>query len=531
MNTRKFFASLLVALNILVPSAVFAKSLEGIVDTHAETVTKMNFLTWSFLALEIPKATEDCTLPYTRVARGYRETLCTSQTLGALDVFNPKRRFNLNTPITRGEALLVLTAIMDKNGAADVSSFLDVQTSAMKRAVQNALAYDWMTAQRQTAFGVNQVLTGKEAVSLLNAASSMSTSQNNSLDISINYNRQELLPDQDLLFSVWNLIQRDYIHKDTIDTQEASYKAIEGLVDSLNDPYSNFFRPSNAKDFQSQLKGELSGIGAQIEEKDGIITIVAPLKGSPAERAGLTTGDQIIESNGVSLIDIGTDRAVTYIRGERGTSVILKIRRNGTEFTVTVLRDLISIPEIELSWQGDIAVVQLAQFGETTLKNIRTIFTDIQKKNPRGIILDLRNNGGGLLSAADTVMSNFVPKGSVVAQVKTYSQTTKETTAADPTIAEATKIVVLVNKGSASASEIVAGALQDSARAKIVGTVTFGKGTVQEVIGFQSGEALKLTIAEWLTPLGRHINGIGVTPDFLVEDPDSQLRKALDILR
>lgn len=533
MFTRKSLASFLVAATMLMPAATFAKSVSGIVDTSAETVSRMNFLSWSFLALEIPKEKADCTLPYARVPRGYRQTLCTSQTLGALQIFGTARQYPMNKPITRGEALEVLTALLDKQADEDVSAFTDVTSASQKQAVMNAIAYNWMLPQSNSTFGVKARLTGSEALSLLQSVSGDLPDRVQSITIDVGAGTASPLPDEDLLIAIWSLIQRDYLHKDSIDDKEAAYKAIEGMVDSLNDPYTNFFRPASASDFQAQIKGELSGIGAQIEDKDGYITVVAPLSGSPAERAGIVAGDQILEANGVVLKDIGTERAVTYIRGERGTTVELKIRRNGTEFTVKVVRDVITIPEISVKTQGDIAIVQLAQFGETTQKRIRSIMADVQKQNPRGIILDLRNNGGGLLSAADTVMSNFVPKGSVVAQVKSYSQTTEEKTQDDPTVNASTRLVVLVNKGSASASEIVAGALQDLKRATIVGTTTFGKGTVQEVIGFRSGEALKLTIAEWLTPLGRHINGVGVKPDVVVEseDRDEQLRKALDLLR
>jgi hypothetical protein len=223
------------------------------------------------------------------------------------------------------------------------------------------------------------------------------------------------------------------------------------------------------------------------------------------------------------------DKAVAYIRGQRGTNVILKIRRSGSEMTITVQREVITIPEISVTWQGDIAILQLTQFGETTEKKIRSTFSEIAAKRPKGIVIDLRNNGGGLLLAADTLMSALVPRGSTVAQVVSPTETSLEKTQDDAVVDPSTKIAVLVNKGSASASEIVAGALQDLKRATIVGKQTFGKGTVQEVIGFRTGEALKLTIAEWLTPNGRHIDKVGVTPDVVVDSDnrDDQLRRAL----
>jgi carboxyl-terminal processing protease len=533
MLTKKSVASFLVAFSVAAPAAAFAKPVTGIVDTSAETVSKINFLSWSFLALDIPKEKGDCKLPYARVARGLRATLCTSQTLGALEVLGTGRVYTLNEPITRGEAIIALTAILDRQSDADVSAFRDVKSAAETQAVKNAIADKWMVPASATNFGLKNRLTGSETLSLLQAASGELPDRVQNITVTIGSGVSGTIPEEELMSAIWGIIERDYLKSDSIDKREAAYKAIEGLVDSLNDPYTNFFRPASAEDFQSQIKGELSGIGAQIEDKEGIITIVAPLPGSPAEKAGLTAGDQILEANDVKLTGLGSERAVTYIRGERGTTVKLKIKRGGTEFTVSVVREVISIPEIAVAWQGDIAVVTLSQFGETTQKQIRSIFTDIQKQNPRGVVLDLRNNGGGLLSAADTVMSNFVPKGSVVAQVKSRTSTYEEKTQDEPTLNTSTKVAVLVNKGSASASEIVSGALQDMKRATVIGTQTFGKGTVQEVIGFRSGEALKLTIAEWLTPKGRHIEGIGVKPDVIVdsEDRDVQLKRALDILR
>ncbi len=536
MTFRKSAVSLLLVTFLLAPVSAFAASVSGIVNTSAPTVSRADFLSWSYIALDLHKEKGTCTLPFARAPRGMREVLCSAQTQGVLDIFNVgKDYYKLNTPVTRGEALEVLTGLLDEQQTGDVSAFKDVRTDNQKQAVRNAIALKWMQPLSATAFGVAKQLTGAETLALLQAVSGTYPDRVQTR-ITINMAPQGdtgNLPEEELMNAVWQLVMRDYLRNNNIDQKEAAYKAIEGMLDSLHDPYTTFFRPAIASDFQSQIKGELSGIGAQIEDLDGAIVIVAPLPGSPAEKAGLQPGDQIVEANGTVLTGLGTEKAVTHIRGEKGTQVILKIKRGGIEMIVTVTRDVISIPEVSVKWQGDIAVVTLSQFGETTQKRIRSVLTDVQKQNPRGLILDLRNNGGGLLSAADTVVSNFLPKGSVVTKVKSRTETTLEKTQDDPTINASVKMVVLVNKGSASASEITAGALQDMKRATIVGAQTFGKGTVQEVIGFQSGEALKLTIAEWLTPLGRTIEGTGLKPDVVVDtaDRDEQMRRALDLLR
>lgn len=535
MDLRKRFLALSFGVLLLLPLGAFARPVTDIVDASQGTVSRENFLSWTFEALGISRGSQDCTLPYRRTPRGLRSTLCAAQTYGILEVFGTGKEYVLAKPVTRGDALIVVTLLLGKKETADIGSFKDVKTDSEKRAVMNAVALKWMVPVRTTFFGVTRPLTGAEALSFLQATSGRLPSRVQEITITIpgSSSATETLPRQDLLNAVWQLVNRDYLHSSKISEDEAAYRAIEGMVDSLNDPYSTFFRPVTASDFQSQIKGEISGIGAQIEERNGVIIVVAPLPGSPAERAGITAGDELLEANGTVLTGLGSEKAVTYIRGERGTYVELKIRRSGVELTVTVQRDVISIPEIQVQWQGSVAVVQLVQFGETTERQIRSVFADIAKKNPRGIVLDIRNNGGGLLNAADVVVSNFLPQGSVVAKVQSRSETTEEKTESGPTIDPNTKLVVLVNKGSASASEIVAGALQDHGRATIVGAQSFGKGTVQEVIGFRTGEALKITIAEWLTPLGRKLEGIGVKPDIAVEsaDRDEQLQRALDILR
>lgn len=535
MTISMRFLSCIAIASLLAPSLASARPISEIVSPNAETVSRSSFLSWSFEALSLSKGSGDCTLPFSRFPRGLKATLCEAQSQGALALFLSGKRYTLGASISRGEALQVVTALLNEQETADVSEFKDVRTDSEKNAVMNAVALKWMTPVRSNMFGITRPLTGAEALTLLQAASGKSTAAGpETITVNLSGSSQGELPRQDLFNAVWQLINRDYLRREKINGTEAAYSAIEALVDSLKDPYTNFFRPALASDFQSQIKGELSGIGATIEDINGIITVVSPITGSPAEKAGIQPGDQILEANGTTLTGLGVDKAVTFIRGEIGSSVTLKLRRNNVEITVTIIRNLISIPEIQVKWQGDIAVVQLAQFGETTEKQIRSVFITIAKQNPRGIILDLRNNGGGLLSAADTVVSNFVPKGTLVAKVQSMTETTQETTLDEPTLDASLKVVVLVNKGSASASEIVAGALQDHKRATIVGVQTFGKGTVQEVIGFRSGEALKITIAEWLTPLGRKLDGIGVKPDIITEktsERDDQMQRALEILR
>jgi len=343
-----------------------------------------------------------------------------------------------------------------------------------------------------------------------------------------------MIPKQDILRSVWRIINSMYLREGNIDEEEAGYQAVEALVNSLKDPYTTFLRPIQTEEFSTNIEGEISGIGAQVEFIDGILTILAPLPDSPAEKAGLLPGDQVLQVDDVSLNGLGFMEAVNHVRGPQGSEAKLLIRRNGGEFTVMVKRDTIQVPEIKLEWVGDIPVVKLVQFGRTTEREFRELMQSIQVKGARGVVLDLRNNPGGLLHAAELVVSNFLPLGSKVATIASTGEKRDEITRDPPTIGENVRMAILINKGSASASEIVAGALQDHKRATLVGEQTFGKGTVQQLVDFTDGSSLKITIAEWTTPNGRKIEGTGITPDIVVEskdDRDEQLLKALELVR
>ncbi len=537
-KVRPALFSVVAAALLLSPYTGAAAQITDIVDTRVKSVERGMFLSWTVKALGIDTRDEECTLSYPRVPRAMRGTLCAAQRAGALATLGDD--LLLARPLTRGEALVIVTAFTAVRASADISAYRDVRGEEMSRAVRNAVANRWMNPLQSGYFGVTRTLGGTEALALLQAVTGQ-TSGRTTVRIQVNDTpvttstsgqQSQPFPKGDLLQSVWQLIQRDYLRTGGLDAAEAGYKAIEGLVQGLGDPYSTFFRPVDASQFQTQIQGELTGIGAHVEEKSGVITVVAPLPNSPAQKAGLKPGDEIIKADGTSLTGLGLTKAVSYIRGEKGTSVVLTVRRDGRELTITVTRDTITIPEVEVTWEGSIAVVKVVQFGETTNREIRSVFRRIMDEgDPRGIVLDLRNNPGGLLNASNVLASVFLPKGSIVAQVKGRERGTEEKTWDDPVVPESVKLSVLVNGGSASASEIVAGALQDYKRAVLVGTQTFGKGTVQELLSFRTGEALKLTVAEWLTPFGRTIEGTGLTPDLLVEDEERQMSRALNEVR
>lgn len=319
------------------------------------------------------------------------------------------------------------------------------------------------------------------------------------------------------------------------------YGSIAGMVSALGDPYSVFFEPTTAEEFAQELKGTFDGIGAEIGIKNEMLTIVAPLADSPAERAGLRAGDKILAIEGESTAGMPLDVAVRKIRGEKGTEVTLMISRSGVAepFEVKLIRAAIVVRSVRVTTlPGNIVHIELQQFGEDTATLFDRAVRDAVAANARGIVLDMRNNPGGFLDVAIRVAGEWAKDDVVVfertagAEDQAFRANGKGRLVDIPT-------VVLVNKGSASGSEIVAGALQDHKRATIVGEQTFGKGSVQDYEQFPDGSALKLTIAQWLTPAKRSIEKSGIKPDVEVAltpedynaDRDPQLDKALEILK
>jgi len=542
--SRILTSTLLVIL--LSPVASFAASADDALQGYGDStvISRGDFIRAAVQVLEMEDMQVDgnIDLPYRRVARGLEKYIRIAHTKDALEAFGYD--LLLAQGITRGDALRVLVNLSEKT-ATTPASFKDVRIGSEEEyAVRVAIDQKWMDPIRDDLFGVRRKLTGREAILLLRKASGetmMPTKANNtngnSTTIKVNYTSQQRLmnlPKTQILESIWSMIEREFYYTDNIDVDEAAFGAAEGLVKSLGDKYTTFMRPVRAQQFQTQINGEVTGIGAQVEYIDEILTIVSPIKGSPAEAAGLKPGDQVLKVDGVPLAGLSFMDAVDKVRGPKGSKVKLTIRRDSIELDFDVLRDIIRVPEDIITWQGDIAIVQITQFGRVTQEGLRPEMEKIIAKNPKGIVLDLRSNPGGLLSAANLVVSLFVPKGTPYVEVRSRKEQSLSLTTQEQIVPESVNVVVLVNEGSASASEIVAGALQDLDRATIVGAKTFGKGTVQQVLQFNDQSSLKMTIAEWFTPNGSKIDGIGVFPDVgisEIEGRDAPLLKALDILR
>jgi len=343
--------------------------------------------------------------------------------------------------------------------------------------------------------------------------------------------------DFSLFWEVFNKIEEKYPGE--INRQNLVYGAIKGMVAALADPYSSFFAPGEFKEFLEDLTGQFEGIGIEISQKQNKFLIVAPLDGSPAQKAGLKAGDEILKIDGVETSLMTFEEVISKIRGKKGTEVTLTILRQGwgTPRDFTIKRGVIKVESVSYQLlEGRIGYLKISQFGDDTIPLLKKYLKTIEKDKPAGIILDLRNNPGGYLDGAVDVASVFLPAGKVVVieQDKSGERDEKKTTLS-PSL-QNYKVVVLINKGSASGAEIVAGALKDWERATLVGEITFGKGSVQELEQLPNNAALRLTIAKWLTPKGTEINGAGIAPDVAVAETevagqDPQLDKAKQLLQ
>lgn len=319
-------------------------------------------------------------------------------------------------------------------------------------------------------------------------------------------------------WTVWNHIKERYVKGDVTD-RDLFYGSLRGLVSSLEDPHSVFFPPAEAEQFSKDISGEFEGIGAEIGLKNEQLVVVSPLIGSPAESAGLRAGDKILAIDKTSTIGMDTFTAVSKIRGASGTPVVLNIGRDRTQkpFDIKIVRAKIIAPALVYSLKpGNIAYIRLVQFNQDIVPRLEETIAQLPK-NVKGLVIDLRNDPGGYLQVAVQVASKWVPNGNLIVEEKGRSGVMGSYTSLGPQPFDGIKTVVLINKGSASASEILAGALQDYKLATLIGETSFGKGSVQDLESFDDGSALKLTIAEWFTPLGRNINKEGIKPDIEVK--------------
>lgn len=344
-------------------------------------------------------------------------------------------------------------------------------------------------------------------------------------------------------WTAWDILDEKYVTPDKVTDQDKVWGAISGLAQSFGDPYTVFFPPREAEYFESEVRGNFGGIGIEIGIEDDILTVIAPLKGTPAERAGMLAGDKILRINATSTADLNLDEAISLIRGEPGTTVTFTVLRDGAEDTVevSIIRAIINIPTIETEKREDgIFVISLYNFSADSPSLFRAALREFIDSGYSRLVLDLRNNPGGYLEAAIDMASWFLPPGKVVVKERFGKNKEDEVyrSRGYNIFNDRLKLAILLNKGSASASEILAGALHDYGIAKLVGEKSFGKGSVQELLDVTPDTSIKVTVAEWLTPNGEQLSGKGITPDVSVErtaedyekKKDPQMDKAVELL-
>ncbi len=334
-------------------------------------------------------------------------------------------------------------------------------------------------------------------------------------------------PDQTVDFTdfwkAWNALGANYVITHASSTlpsiKDRLFGAISGLAASYGDPYTVFFPPEEAKKFSDTISGSFAGVGMEIDIKNNVLTVIAPLKGTPAEKAGIKAGDQIVIIDGKSTDGVAIDESVSEIRGPIGTTVALTVIRDGKPLDIKIVRDTIQVPETDdgLDLQSSVYHIALYEFTSNSASLFNQAFERFKSSGSKKLIIDLRGNPGGYLDAAVDVASHFIPKGATIVTEdfggKEENQLHTSLGYAD--VPAGTKIVVLIDGGSASASEIIAGALQDTRIATLIGEKSFGKGSVQALMDLDGG-SLKVTVARWITPAGHWIMGDGITPDITV---------------
>lgn len=345
-----------------------------------------------------------------------------------------------------------------------------------------------------------------------------------------------------LFWRVWDILKEKYLGRESLDAKTLFYGAIDGMLSATGDPYTTFFSPKENREFKEDLTGSFEGIGAEMGMKNEILTVIAPLDDSPALAAGIQAGDRVLKINGEPTSNIGLEEAVDRIRGPKGTEVVLSIFRNGEEEIrdITVKRDTIVVKSVKLEERDGVAVLRLGRFGDDTSRDFDQAVRTVVERGSRGLVLDLRNNPGGLLGTSVDLAGHFLPAGSVAVIEEHADKSRRELKTSGAGRLVNLPVVILINEGSASASEILAGALKDNRDdVVLVGKKSFGKGSVQELIPVSRDTSVKITVAHWLTPKGNQINNVGISPDVDIAferdeknpEQDTQLDRALEELR
>lgn len=335
-------------------------------------------------------------------------------------------------------------------------------------------------------------------------------------------------------WEVWDLVHARYVEQ-PVDDEQLIEGAIEGMLATLDDPHTRYLSPEDQALTRENMAGEIQGIGAEVSEEEGSIVIVSPIEGSPAEAAGLQPGDILLTADGVELSGLSVIEAAQLVRGPKGTVVVLDVEREGERFEVSIERDTIKIASVRGEMlEGNLAYVRLTQFGEHSDEELEELLTSLTAQNPDGLILDLRRNPGGSLETAVNIADQFLPEG-VILHERFGNGRQTDFDSSDEGLADDLPLVLLIDEGSASASEVLAGAIQDRERGVLIGQTSFGKGTVQSWQQLSNGGGVRITTARWLTPDDNWIHEAGLTPDYFIPvtedgEEDSQLQAAISFL-
>ncbi len=331
-------------------------------------------------------------------------------------------------------------------------------------------------------------------------------------------------------WQAWDDVHQ-YFYTQPVEDTKMMEGAIRGMMDSLGDPHTAYMDPMELQQINNQFVGSYDGIGAWVDASGTYLTIISPMPGYPAEKAGLQAGDEIIAVDGTSMVGVDPNVVLTHVLGPAGSTVTLTIQRKGVTapFDVTLIREQITLHSVDGKMlDNNIAYISINIFGDTTTPELKSTLTTLLANKPVGLILDLRNNGGGLLQAGIEVSSQFLAQGTVVIEEQANGARTSDSVIPGG-LATTIPMVVLVNGGTASASEIVSGAIQDYSRGLLVGVKTYGKGSVQDWINLANNQgAIRVTVEHWLTPNGRQINGLGLTPDIIIENTQADITAGKD---
>lgn len=521
-----------------------------------QLVKRDAFLTMVFRHIGFQPKTEQISTPFVDVPAQswFAPYVKKALDLGALNTNSLTPRFFPDQPLTKIEALKIM---MPLEGIP--APYINDQSPLIFKDVHADASYSYLAraAQKSGLFLFNKEknfypfknLTRGELAQLLYQAQLYRENQGAfegiilENDVNLTSGQKSIInsPKFPLLMDIWNEVNQEYYNPADINQDQLIYGAASGMVDTLNDPYSVFLNPEKAAQLESALDGQFEGIGVAIEVVNGQPTIAEIIPGSPAEKAGLKSGDLFMTIDGKDVSHVTLEQLTDLIQGPADTEVALTMKRDQQVLIFKIKREIIQIDSVQkltnaVKVPDDIGYITIFQFYETTDKEFTNVWQKVLEKKPKGLILDLRNNGGGYLDSALGVLDQFVPKDQTLVNFKLNGKFFQEKSKGPGDIH--IPVVVLINGNTASASEIVAGALQDLKIAKLIGEQSFGKGVAQKIITYSDGSILKLTFENWLTPLMHDINKVGLKPDIQVartkddikNGNDPQLQRAIEEL-